>query len=52
MTRSLNPTLVHPAECTSCLAWIRDSETLSYDGDCQACVAEREEDDADREGVS
>lgn len=49
MTRPDDPTAVHSAECTLCNAWVRDNETLSYAGECRACVEEMEA--GDEEGV-
>jgi len=48
-----DPTVVHPGECRTCYAFVRDNETMT-DGECPACVAAAVEDDEpedfDKEG--
>jgi hypothetical protein len=42
-----DPTIVHPGECRTCYAWVRDNETMT-DGECATCAVNGEEDDDDR----
>jgi hypothetical protein len=41
-----DPTIVHPGECRTCYAWVRDNETMT-DGNCMDCVAAAVDDDED-----
>lgn len=43
-----DPQCVHPGECRTCYAWVRDNETMT-DGECASCAAiEDDEPEFDR----